>query len=94
MSAEKEMTALDASVGADAGQSSQIKCLNIIPDSVENINGDDDISFDIPDIGDPGYLPVISMQELYNSVYQSRPPIIKGLLYPGTYLFVSTSRRR
>lgn len=75
MSAEKEMTALDASVGADAGQSSHINCLDIIPDSVKNINGDDDISFDIPDIGDPGYLPVISMQELYNSVYQSRPPI-------------------
>ena len=93
MSAEKEMTALDASVGADAGQSSHINCLDIIPDSVENINGDDDISFDIPDIGDPGYLPVISMQELYNSVYQSRPPIIKGLLYPGTYLFVGAPKQ-
>ena len=93
MSAEKEMTALDASVGADAGQSSHINCLDIIPDSVENINGDYDISFDIPDIGDPGYLPVISMQELYNSVYQSRPPIIKGLLYPGTYLFVGAPKQ-
>ena len=36
---------------------------------------------------DPAYLPTISMSELYQNVYQGRPPIIDGLLYPGTYLF-------
>lgn len=29
-------------------------------------------------------LNTISMDELYENVYRSRPPIIDGLLYPGT----------
>lgn len=47
----------------------------------------------IPDIGDPAYLPVISMTELYNSVFESRPPIVENLLYPGTYLFVGSPKQ-
>ena len=93
MTGEKEITTLNASVGADAGRSSQIYSKGIIPDFDDNFNGDDEISMDIPNIGDPGYLPVISMKELYNSVYQSKPPIIKGLLYPGTYLFVGAPKQ-
>lgn len=93
MTGEKEMTTLNASVGADAGRSSHNISLNSIPDFDDNFNGDDEISMDIPNIGDPGYLPVISMKELYNSVYQSKPPIIKGLLYPGTYLFVGAPKQ-
>ena len=34
----------------------------------------------------PAYLHTVSMNELYQNIYQSRPPIIDGLLYPGTYL--------
>ena len=41
---------------------------------------------------DPAYLPTISMNELYQNVYQSRPPIIDGLLYPGTYLFAGAPK--
>ena len=92
MSEEKEMTALGASVGADAGQSSQINCYNIIPDSGENFNGNDDFSFDIPDIAAPGYLPVISMSELYDSTFDAKPAVIESLLYPGTYLFVGAPK--
>ena len=47
----------------------------------------------IPDIGSPGFLPVISMAELYSSVFQTKPPIINGLLYPGTYLFVGAPKQ-
>ena len=93
MTGEKEMTTLNASVGADAGRSLKYVSDNSIPDFDDNFNGDDEISIDIPNIGDPGYLPVISMKELYNSVYQSKPPIIKGLLYPGTYLFVGAPKQ-
>ena len=32
------------------------------------------------------------MTELYNSVYESKPPIVEGLLYPGTYLFVGSPK--
>ena len=93
MTGEKEMTTLNASVGSDAGRSLKYVSDNSIPDFDDNFNGDDEISMDIPNIGDPGYLPVISMKELYNSVYQSKPPIIKGLLYPGTYLFVGAPKQ-
>ena len=41
---------------------------------------------------DPAYLPTVSMQDLYENVYQSRPPIIDGLLYTGTYLFVGAPK--
>lgn len=37
---------------------------------------------------DPSYLHTVSMDELYETVYQSKQPIIDGLLYPCTYLFV------
>ncbi|MCM1167471.1 MAG: helicase RepA family protein [Ruminococcus sp.] len=37
-------------------------------------------------------LNTISMDELYENVYGSRPPLIDGLLYPGTYLFVGAPK--
>ncbi|WP_369297998.1 AAA family ATPase [uncultured Neglectibacter sp.] len=45
-------------------------------------------------VTDPAYLPTISMSELYENVYQSRPrpPVIDGLLYPGTYLFAGSPK--
>ena len=43
-------------------------------------------------INDPAYLPTVSMNELYENVYQSRPPVIDGLLYPGTYLFAGAPK--
>lgn len=41
---------------------------------------------------DPRYLHTVSMIELYDTVYRSRPPLIDGLLYPGTYLFVGAPK--
>ena len=41
---------------------------------------------------DPSYLKTMSMTELYDTVFQSRPPLIDGLLYPGTYLFVGAPK--
>lgn len=43
-------------------------------------------------ISDPAYLPTISMRELYETVYQSKPPVIDGLLYAGTYLFAGAPK--
>lgn len=39
---------------------------------------------------DPSHLKTVSMSEFYNTVYQSKPPLIDGLLYPGIYLCRST----
>ena len=52
----------------------------------------EDMADYIPDIGSPGFLPVISMAELYDSTFESKPAIIEGLLYPGTYLFVGAPK--
>ena len=43
-------------------------------------------------MNDPAYLHTVSMSELYENVYQSRPPVIDGLLYSGTYLFVGAPK--
>lgn len=41
---------------------------------------------------DSSYLPTISMPELYENVYDGKPPIVDGLLYAGTYLFVGAPK--
>ena len=76
MSRQKEMTALNASVGADAGQSFNTNIDNSINEKDGKINP----------------LEAISMNELYDTVYQCKPPLIDGLLYPGVYLFVGAPK--
>lgn len=41
---------------------------------------------------DPADLPTVTMRELYETVYQSRPPVIDGLLCSGTYLFAGAPK--
>ncbi len=43
-------------------------------------------------MSDPAYLHTVSMSELYETVYQSRTPVIDGLLYSGTYLFAGAPK--
>ena len=43
-------------------------------------------------MSDPAYLHTISMRELYENVYQSKPAVIDGLLYAGTYLFAGAPK--
>lgn len=92
MNDEKEMTALSTSVGADEGQSLNIKSEDSIPGEAANFNSFEQIQRKIRRMLDPGYLKTVSMTELYDTVYQSRPPLIDGLLYPGTYLFVGAPK--
>ena len=37
-------------------------------------------------------LSTITMAELYDNIYQSRPPVIDGLLYSGTYIFAGAPK--
>lgn len=37
-------------------------------------------------------LNTVSMDELYDTVYNGRPPLVEGLLYSGTYLFVGAPK--
>lgn len=43
-------------------------------------------------MNDPAYLHTVSMNELYENVYQSRPPIIVGLLYSGAYILAGAPK--
>jgi len=68
---------------------------SIAEDTVENKPPDESLEDMLREMqrkSDPAYLPTISMTELYDNVYQSRPPVIDGLLYPGTYLFVGAPK--
>lgn len=88
---EKEKTAPNTLAPTSKGQSFINN--NIIAHSVENCNSNDDFCQKmVRQMEDPSYLPTISMSELYENVYCKSPPIIDGLLYSGTYLFVGAPK--
>ena len=94
--AKEKTTALISSVGAGEGQSFQKNTALSISDRPEKSN-DPDESFlamqrEMYRMSDPTYLRTVTMNELYETVYPSRPPLINGLLYPGTYLFVGAPK--
>lgn len=92
MNDKKEMTALSTSVGADDGQSLTSKTNNSITNEDADFNSFEEIQRKMMRMLDPRYLHTVSMTELYDTVYRSRPPLIDGLLYPGTYLFVGAPK--
>ena len=89
---ETRMTALNTSVGADDGRS-LTKCTgDSITDEAEEIKSFEEWQRELRRLSDPSYLKTVSMTELFDSVYQGRPPIIAGLLCRGTYLFVGAPK--
>ena len=94
---EKEKTALSTSVGADAGQSIQSQTTQIIAGETPEINDLEDISqekffLQMQRMQDPAYLHTVSMNELYETVYEGKQAVIDGLLYAGTYLFAGAPK--
>ena len=92
MTKEKEMTAPNVSVGADTEQSSQNLTDNSLTDFDPDFKGFDEMQREILRMMDPSYLKTVSMSELLDNVYQSKPPLVDGLLYRGTYLFVGAPK--
>lgn len=93
---EKEKTALATSVGADERQSIQ-NSNNIIPTTDEHFNDSGEIYEENLQemffrMSHPYYLHTISMTELYQTPYKSRPPIIDGLLYGGAYILAGAPK--
>lgn len=88
MSEEKEMTAPNVSIGVDTEQSSIKQTTNSISNRDVNFNPFDEFFKKI----DPSYMKTVTMQELYQDIYSKKPPVIEGLLYQGTYLFVSSPK--
>ena len=77
MANKKETAAPNVSVGADTEQPSDVNN-NSITNYLPKNNSK--------------ALETVSMVELYDSVYPSKPPLIDGLLYPGTYLFAGAPK--
>ena len=94
---EKEKTTVPIPpVGADGEQSLSYVSNEIITAETEEINPIDESMEEMlrqmQRMSDPSYLATMTMSQLYDTVYESRLPIIDGLLYPGTYLFVGAPK--
>jgi hypothetical protein len=91
---KKKMTAQGSSVGADDGQSISKTYENSIPTSGQKGNNEivnsqdslEEMYRKIQRITDPRYLHTLTMTELFQTTYKSRPPVVEGLLYAGAYI--------
>lgn len=100
MADANEKAALAASVGADEGQPFQRNTEDIIPSSSEEINHIDAASSEnfekmlrqMQRMANPHYLHTVSLTELYQTAYKSRPPVIDGLLYSGAYILAGAPK--
>ena len=96
MTDNEKTTALIPSVGADGGQPPHNSTNQSIPHETcesnppeENI---EEMRERIRRMNDPRYLHTVSMTELYQTAYKSRPPVIDGLLYSGAYILAGAPK--
>ena len=93
---KKKMTAQGSPVGADDGQSISQNSKTTIPDPEEKSNSPEvdleELYRTIEQLNDPSYLPTVTLQALFDTVFQTRPPVIEGLLNTGTYLFAGAPK--
>ena len=92
MKNNKEKTAFNPSIGADERQPIQKIAENSISEYEENIKSFEEMQREMQLSLDPFYLKAVSMNELFDTQYQSKPPLIDGLLYPGTYIFAGSPK--
>lgn len=99
MTETKKATIPNPSVGADGEQSQIAKFTSMIQVSDGNVNPSEKISLDfdqldimMKEMSDPAYLPTVTLNQLYDQSFQGKPPIIAGVLYPGTYLFAGAPK--
>ena len=89
----QEKTALYTSVGADEGRPNQNQ-----PDTIISVNAAEsnenlqELYRKLRRMNDPAFLPTVTMAELYDTVYESKPPVIEGLLQNGTYIFAGAPK--
>lgn len=97
---KKEMTTLNASVGADAGQSSNVFDESIVTHDTEKINDEfsdyeeNSANIDqlIQRINDPSFMPVVTMDEIYGMIFKPKEWIIKGILRAGLYILAGAPK--
>ena len=97
MTVKEKMTAPIASVGADVEQPSSNKLTN---QSIADLPGKGNLqatnnaenTAKSANKKNPNDLETVSMMELYDTAYPPKLPIVDGLLYNGTYLFVGSPK--
>ena len=97
MTAKEKMTAPIASVGADVEQPLSNKLTN---QSIADLPGKGNLQATnnaentekSASKKNPDDLETVSMMELYDTAYPPKLPIVDGLLYNGTYLFVGSPK--
>lgn len=97
---KKKMTAHGSSVGADDGQSISTNSKVSIPVSGEEINDEivnsperlEEMYRRMQRMADPRYLHTLTMTELFQTTYKSRPPVAEGLLYAGAYILAGAPK--
>ena len=92
MENKKEKATPNVSVGADTEQPIQKIAENSISEYEKNIKSFEEMQREMQLSLDPSYLKAVSMNELFDTQYQSKPPLIDGLLYPGTYIFAGSPK--
>ena len=92
---EKEKTAGITSVGADERQSTS-KTSAIVTDSEPECNSKKkklrELTRAMQTYNDPYYLPTVTMNDLFDTVYDGKPPVIENLLYPGLFVFAGAPK--
>jgi len=100
MFSQKEKTTVPVPSAPTDGEQSLSNNSCIITKDDAEINYPDEISDEnflemqrrLDRISNPAYLHTMTLNELYETTYSSRPPIIGGLLYPGTYLLAGAPK--
>lgn len=99
MFAQKEKTTVPIPSAPTDGEQS-LSNASIITTNNDKINHSEEFSEEnflefqrrLDRINDPAYLHTMTLNELYETTYSSRPPIIGGLFYPGTYLLAGAPK--
>lgn len=93
MTATKKAAVPDLSIGVDVEQPLTNNNNEIITDSKEQFNqqATNNVIANVV-TGGENDLKTISMEELYDTAYPPRVPIVEGLIFNGTYLFVGAPK--
>lgn len=95
-STNEKTTVTIPSVGADERQPLALITDTSITESAneinENFDPDEVMLKRFQEMNDPGYIHFVSMTELYQTTFKSRPPIIDGLLYGGAYILAGAPK--
>lgn len=96
-STNKKMTVQTPSVGAD-GEQPTTNIINSITPELEEIKSKDRkdrlilLGHKLNQESSKNYLPTINLDELFESVYRSKPAIVENLIYPGTYILAGAPK--